>query len=133
MLEAPKSVVDSGKGSAFIKDIRRTVPIEEPQLLSKGFLEMIRGKDAPGPDYNVTWFPETKSRRRKLSKKRAHEKILKVPKHSTFGSSANGRNSYLQQSVQRKMEGKMTLAERLAEHKKKFQSRYNKIRRTELR
>ena len=89
---------------------------------------MIRGKDAPGPDYNVTWFPETKSRRRKSSKKRAHEKSLKVPKHSTFGSSANGRSSYLQQNVQRKMEGKMTLAERLAEHKKKFQSRYNKIR-----
>ena len=129
MLKAPKSVVESGKGSSFIKDTRHTVPIEEPQLLSKGFLEMIRGKDAPGPDYNVTWFPDAKNRRQNLSKKRANAKSLKVAKRSTFGSSANGRNSYIQKNVQRKMEGKMTLSERLAEHKKKFQVRYDKIRR----
>ena len=45
MLKAPTSVVNSGKGVSFIKDARQTVPIREPRLLSKGFLEMVRGKD----------------------------------------------------------------------------------------
>ncbi len=47
MLKAPKSVcVEDGRGVTFIRDARRTVPIHEPRLLSKGFLEMTRGKDA---------------------------------------------------------------------------------------
>ena len=72
-------------------------------------------------------------KKKKKRKSKINSTLLKEEKErSTFGSSDSGRNSYLDKNVQRNIEGKLTLAEQLAEHRKQFQRRYDKIRKKNL-
>ena len=81
----------------------------------------------PGPDYDITWLPPVRNKKKKRLKKKKNGRNMEELR-STFGSSDSGRNSYLEKSVRRNIEGKLTLAEQLAEHRKQFQKRYDKIR-----
>lgn len=72
-------------------------------------------------------------KKKKKRKSKINSTLLKEEKErSTFGSSDSGRNSYLDKNVRRNIEGKLTLAEQLAEHRKQFQRRYDKIRKKNL-
>ena len=72
-------------------------------------------------------------KKKKKRKSKINSTLLKEEKErSTFGSSDSGRNSYLDKNVRRNIEGKLTLAEQLAEHRKQFQRRYDKIHKKNL-
>jgi hypothetical protein len=137
VLAPPPSVVsEEARGQTFGRDPRMTVPIHEPRLLSKGWLEMIRGKDAPPAFYNVHNEPGVikrtgtgspmKKRNDEKSKRRAQNRLdIEWMKTSTFGANdGSGRDSYLERDTRRRCQGKQTLAEQIEEGRRALNEKY---------
>jgi hypothetical protein len=147
ILKAPKSVVDQGYGTTFSKSPRITEQTEQPVLLSKGWLEVKRGKDAPAPKYNVreqfslvrsgTGVPLKKKKRRR--KKRFNHTPAQTNtvharlddqwmKHGSFGAKDGGhRDSYLESDTRRRCQNKKSLAEQIEDGRRAINEKYKAL------